>query len=103
MARLNTSILQNYGGTEINDLRNILNSESDYNDNSLTIINASNYHDVNDIVNKLSNKLNHFKIISFNKESISSKINEMKIFVELMSTNSIYFDAICTNRTLERT
>ena len=97
MAGLNASILQNYGGSDSNDLRNIINTESDYDDQSLTVINASNYHDTKDIVDKLSNKLHHFKIISFNAESIASKINEIIIFVELMSTYSIHFDAICIN------
>ena len=97
MARLNSSILQDYGGVDSNDLRNILNAESDYENQSLTIIKASNYHDVNHIINKLSGKLNYFKVISFNAESIASKINEIKVFMELMSTYEVHFDAICIN------
>ena len=80
MARLNSSILQDYGGVDSNDLRNILNAESDYENQSLTIIKASNYHDVNDIINKLSGKLNYFQVISFNAESIASKIKQNKSF-----------------------
>ena len=40
----NNSFLQNYGGAEINYLRCILNHESEYEEQSATILNPSNYH-----------------------------------------------------------
>ena len=67
-------------------------------DNTSTIIQVSNYHDLDDILNKqILLKNNQFKIISFNSESLFSKLDEIKIFLEILNSNNIYFDAICIN------
>ena len=55
MVSLNNEILRDYGGTDKNDLRTILNDEADYDDNSVITIQASNYHDTNAIINHLKN------------------------------------------------
>ena len=47
----NENFLRGFGGVEPNDLTNILNSESEIDDNSTTIINVSNYHDIDDFLN----------------------------------------------------
>ena len=81
----NENFLRGFGGVEPNDLTNILNSESEIDDNSTTIINVSNYHDIDDILNNnIFQKQNQFKILSFNAESISSKLDEIKIFLETL-------------------
>ena len=48
----NEQFLCNYGGLESNDLTKILNSDSDIDENAATIINVSNYHDIDDLLNK---------------------------------------------------
>ena len=94
----NENFLRNFGGLESNDLSNILNSESEFDDSTSTIINISNYHDLEDILNnQIFWKRNQFKIISFNAESIFSKLDELKIFLETLNTKNIFFDAICVN------
>ena len=91
----NEQFLRNYGGVEINDLTNILNCESEIDDNTFTIIQVSNYHDLDDLLNKqIFLKKNQFKKISFNSESLFSKLDEIKIFLEILNSNNIYFDAI---------
>ena len=77
MASLNNKILHDYGGTDTNNLRIILNDETEYDDNSATIIQASNYHDTDEIIYKLKNKQNQFKILGLNAESLASKIDHI--------------------------
>ena len=63
----NEAFLRNFGGVEANDLTNILNSETETDDSTTTIIKISNYHDLDDILNKpIFTKKNQFKILSFN-------------------------------------
>ena len=67
----NENFLKNYGGLERNDLTNILNCDTEIDDNSATIINISNYHDIEDIQNKpIFKNQTLFKVLSFNTESI---------------------------------
>ena len=94
----NEQFLCNYGGLESNDLTKILNSDSDIDENAATIINVSNYHDIDDLLNKpIFSKNNHFKILGFNTESINSKFDSIKLFLQTLKQKDIYFDAICIN------
>ena len=97
MESLNIEILRDYGGTDKNDLRTILNDEADYDDNSVITIQVSNYHDTNAIISHLKNKQQQFKLIGFNVESLNSKIDHIRIFISLLKDNNIIFDAICIN------
>ena len=88
----NEQFLCNYGGLESNDLTKILNSDSDIDENAATIINVSNYHDIDDLLNKpIFSKNNHFKILGFNTESINSKFDSIKLFLETLKQKDIYF------------
>ena len=94
----NEQFLLNYGGMETNDLTNLLNCDTDIEENAATVINVSNYHDLDDILNKqIFTKKDHFKVIGFNTESIFSKLDKIKIFVETLKSKNIIFDAICIN------
>ena len=94
----NETFLRNFGGVESNDLTKILNCETEIDDSTTTFIQVSNYHDLEDIINKpIFLKKNQFKIISFNSESIFSKLDEIKIFLETLKIKNIFFDAICVN------
>ena len=94
----NRDFLRNYGGLEANDLTKILNCDSETDDNSASIIQMSNYHDIDDLLNKQTlTDNNHFKVLSFNTESIFSKLDNIKIFLELLNEKNIFFDAICIN------
>ena len=77
---------------EANDLTNILNCEAEAEENTSTIIKVSNYHDLEDLLNKpIFLKTNQFKIISFNAESIFSKLDEIKIFLETLKQKKHIF------------
>ena len=94
----NEDFLRRFGGVEANDLTKILNSDSDIDDNAATIIKMSNYHDIDDILdNPTFSDKNQFKILSFNTESIQSKLDEIKLFLESLMTKNILFDAICVD------
>ena len=76
--------LRNYGGVNVNDLTKFLNSDDEILTNPTTII-VSNHHGIEDLTNNsmLKTDLN-FKILSFNVKSLASKIDNIKIFVELL-------------------
>ena len=81
----NEDFLRNYGGVRANDLTNLLNSKTDHDDESANIIKVSNYHDIDDILRKpIFTNSNLFKIIGFNTESIFSKFDNIKVFVETL-------------------
>ena len=96
MDDFNHEFLQNYGGAAQNDLRKIINDESD-NNNINASLNPSDYHDLDDMAQVLVSKEGDFKIFSFNAESLASKIDRLKIFMKFLSEKNIYFDAICIN------
>ena len=48
----NETFLRNFGGVESNDLTKILNCETEIDDSTTTFIQVSNYHDLEDIINK---------------------------------------------------
>ena len=67
----NEQFLRNFGGLAANDLTNILNCDSEIDDSASTIIKASNYHDIEDILNQeILLKPNQFKVLSFNSENL---------------------------------
>ena len=89
----NEQFLCNFGGLEANDMTKILNCESDIDDNAATLINVSNYHEFDDIINKpIFSKNTHFKVLGFNAESISSKIDSIKLFQETLKQKNIILD-----------
>ena len=94
----NEKFLRNYGGMEVNDLTKILNFDSEIDDNAATVIQLSNYHDLDDVLEKpIFTQKNQYKVLSFNTESISSKFNNIKLVLELFKTKGIFFDSICIN------
>ena len=96
--RKNEDFLRNYGGVRVNDLTNLLNSETDYDEEAANIIKVSNYHDIDDILSKpIFTNTNQFKVIGLNTESIFSKLDNIKVFVETLKSKNIFFDAICIN------
>ena len=81
----NEQFLRNYGGMEANDLTNLLNCDTEIEENSSTVIKISNYHDLDDILSKqIFAKKDQFKVIGFNSESIFSKLDKIKIFIETL-------------------
>ena len=96
--KTNEDFLRNFGGFEANDLTNLLNCDTDFDEDSATIIKVSNYHDLEDIINKqIFKKTDQFKVLGFNAESIFSKLDNIKVFLETLKSNNIIFDAICIN------
>ncbi len=89
-----SSILQNFGGTEINSLNHVLHINVENDDETegieqIHVINHSPYYD-NDMLLPaavLLAKMHHFGILSNNIECISSKFNELNIFVQEPSEN----------------
>ena len=94
----NENFLRSFGGVDANDLTNLLNCETEIDENTASIIKISNYHDLDDFLEMpIFTKKNQFKVLSFNTESLSSKLDSIKLFIETLRRRDIYFDAICIN------
>ena len=79
-------------------MTNILNCNSETEQSDFTTIRASNYHDFDNFKTmSVFTQKNHFKILSFNTESIASELDNLKIFIESLDKYGIQFDAICIN------
>ena len=95
----NEEFLRNYGGVDRNNLSNVIMEEHEDGDNiDNNKINTSNYHDFDDFDNmSIFKDKTQFKVLGFISESISSKHDRLKIFLEVLRNKNILFDAICIN------
>ena len=91
----NQGILDNYGGLNANDFIRIFNGDSNDQDQSSLTLNQSNYHDLSDLLSGLVFKdQTQFKVLSFNTESLPSKIDNIKTFIETLKSEQVSYDAI---------
>ena len=96
-SKLDRQILNNVGGVDKNSLlKQIDPYPEEYEENEEpVIIDHSSYHDLEDLISVLQKHKNQFSIFSTNIESINSKIDELKIFVEILYSSGVSFSAIC--------
>ncbi len=96
-SKLDREFLGNLGGIEKNSLLNKINPYPEENEEyeEPVIINHSSYYEHEDIINVLKKHKKQFSIFSTNIESINSKIDELRIFVELLRNSDVEFSAIC--------
>ena len=88
----NESMLENYGGLQINSLNHILSSN---NDEVPDVIQQSNYYDQESLAGIFTTNISSFNILSLNCQSIKAKIDEIKIKIKQWESVNCSFDAIC--------
>ena len=93
MTLTDESFLQNFGGTSMNSLNTILNTDdSGNNDTSeINILKQSSYHDFNSFVDTTKETTHNFSIFSFNIESLNAKFNKISIFLKTFERKSFQF------------
>ena len=92
------SILRNLGGLEANCLRPPRSRDDDDN-NVPHLYQNSYYYDTELMTEVLHIKKDVFNILSLNCQSINAKINNIKLFLESVSSDINAFDAICLQET----
>ena len=96
-SKLDRKFLSNVGGVEKNSLLNQIDPyPEEYEENEEpVIIDHSSYHELDDIISVMKKNKNQFSIFSTNIESINSKIDELKILVDILGNSGVEFSAIC--------
>ncbi len=86
---LDKNFLQHVVSVENNSFINVLHTETD-GDNAIfdqpQIISHSPYYKADNLISTLSQSKNKFSILSTNIQSIRAKFDELKIFIEYLST-----------------
>ena len=90
-------ILRHFGGFEQNSLLHLLNEEHshDLEQGMLDVLQLSPYTDEYSLTSVIKFKQHDFKIISLNCQSLSAKIDNLKIVMHNLDNQQVYIDAIC--------
>ena len=89
-------VLNPYGGTQVNNLINILRSNDD---NDIATLKFSPYMDLNTVKSYLQNNRNNFTVFTLNVQSLNSKFSEIQSLISDLSKDNLLFDAICFQET----
>ena len=89
-------ILRHFGGFEQNSLLHLLNEEhSHLEQGMLDVLQLSPYTDEYSLTSVIKFKQHDFKIISLNCQSLSAKIDNLKMLMHNLDNQQVYIDAIC--------
>ena len=90
-------ILRHFGGFEQNSLLHLLNEEHshDLEQGMLDVLQLSPYTDEYSLTSVIKFKQHDFKIISLNCQSLSAKIDNLKMLMHNLDNQQVYIDAIC--------
>ena len=78
-------ILNSYGGEENNSLKSILNLTDDEDDNNyIQAMGHLYYYDNDQFEELLIHQKNSFNVISSNIESVNSKFDEIKLYIDML-------------------
>ena len=86
------AILYPYGGTQPNNLINILRSNDD---NDISTLKLSPYMYLSTITSHLQNNRNNLSVFTLNVQSLNSKFSEIQYFITDLSKDNLLVDAIC--------
>ena len=75
-------VLYPYGGTQVNNLINILRSNDD---NDIATLKFSPYMDLNSVKSYLQNNRNNFTVFTLNVQSLNSKFSEIQSLISGLS------------------
>ena len=89
-------VLYPYGGTQVNNLINILRSNDD---NDIATLKFSPYMDRNSVKSYLQNNRNNFTVFTLNVQSLNSTFSEIQSLISDLSKDNLLFGAICFQET----
>ena len=79
------------------DLKSIISDESA--NDEMSLFNDIRYYNNNEFIKLLKGKNDSFNVLSLNCQSLNSKFNQLKIYIELFKQNKVSIDAICLQET----
>ena len=92
-------ILNSYGGEENNSLKSILNLTDDEDDNNyIQAMGHLYYYDNDQFEELLIHQKNSFNVISSNIESVNSKFDEIKLYIDMLKEKQFHISAICLQK-----
>ena len=96
-----SDILRNTGGLHQHSLTHILHLDEDTlnTDDELPVIRHSPYFDNEQLISKLGGKSNNFNILSLNTQSLHAKFDQIKIMLNYLEKQNVFFSAICLQET----
>ena len=93
---LNCKFLNSYSGEENNSLKSILNLTDDEDDNNyIQAMGHSYYYDNDQFEELLIHQKNSFNVISSTKESVNSKFDEIKLYIDMLKEKQLNISANC--------
>ena len=92
-------ILQNYGRFNNNSLLHLVDSLENNVDEEPNILLQSQYIDNETLTNILHEKQKVFKVLSLNCQSLSAKLDQLKLFLYELALKDLFFDVICLQET----
>ena len=108
---LDSDLLENVGGVDVNNLNSVLKLDSKY-DEHIESFSPSNYYDIESFMNSLKKRDRSFTTLSLNIESLRAKFTQLSTLIHTLTDNDCHLDAIliqetwltdiqCKNETLE--
>jgi exonuclease III len=98
-ASLTHAILANFNGDQNNSHSLTSLSRLENVEYEPCLLSQSYYYSLDQLIKTKSKLANSFNILSLNAQSISAKFEEIKILLQTLSDNNIYFDALCFQET----
>ena len=86
--------LPDFGYDSLTDILEI-QSDSGNDTEEPVLLTHSPYYDNEKLINTLKEKLNSFKIYSINCQSLNAKLDELKVYIEMLNIEGCKFDALC--------
>ena len=84
-------VLYTYGGTQVNNLINILRSNDD---NDIATLKFPPYMDLNSVKSYLQNNRNNFTVFTLNVQSLNSQFSEIQSLISDLSKDNLLVDAV---------
>ena len=97
-SKLAREVLEQYGGTKKHNLNSVLKLNEKNTDGQDAFVPAD-YHDIDSLIKKLKNPKDKFSTLSLNIESLKSKFNRLKSFLEILNKDGCFLDALLIQET----
>ena len=99
MANPKENILKRFGGSNVNDLSNILKADAEDENSDNLLSQKSPYIDISELSSYLRNCNGHFSVLSLNTQSIRAKFDQLLAVITELTSQNLYFSAICLQET----
>ena len=90
-------IIQKHSKNFLNSIKGVsFNYDPEYESSE---INLSQYYNTDAMINTIQNNPKAFTVLSLNRRTLPSKLDQMKLYLATLKQNSLSFSAICRQET----